>query len=56
MKGYCRDCIWRDEKRYCRRYPPTMVSYGGYKPTEYVPVVRADGWCGEFTPKKGDEQ
>lgn len=62
MKGYCKDCRWRDGQ-YCRRYPPQMTLYTSdpFPPLRYdlgafYPDVALTEWCGEFTPKpeKGD--
>jgi hypothetical protein len=55
--GQHHDGVWN----VCRRYPPmakptTNYELGG---GDYFvehgygwPVLRADGWCGEFTPKQ----
>lgn len=51
----CKQCRWSDfgkEVIRCRRYPPTPVfdAADGFVDS-YLPIVSADDFCGEFTPK-----
>jgi hypothetical protein len=51
----CKQCRWSDfgkEVIRCRRYPPIPVFDGsdGFVDS-YLPIVAADDFCGEFTPK-----
>jgi hypothetical protein len=50
----CGTCFfYRAEK--CQRFPPQVVTLGGFQSNSTQPIVNPVGWCGEWAAKKTNE-